>query len=221
MGTPADSERTRARIIAVAGQLFAEHGWRSVAVREIAALAETHLSAINYHFTTKEKLYEAVLQEAVQIPEGTLESFGGVADQSSDPKQLLIRLVEGLIVLQHNDAGSWKSRLIIRECIDPTPAFKGALKAMFTPLFEEFRRLLEAAVGFSPDPHRLKLSAFLLLASIDSFTSHADVISYLLPDMKHDLKSHATLAADLVEIFLGGLRGANEAKAHPKKVVSR
>lgn len=53
-------EETKKRIIEVAAILFAQKGFEGASVREIAKKAEVNLAAINYHFSSKQNLYEAV-----------------------------------------------------------------------------------------------------------------------------------------------------------------
>jgi AcrR family transcriptional regulator len=52
--------RTRERILDAAERLFAEHGLEGVSTRDITALAEANVGAINYHFGSKEGLVFAV-----------------------------------------------------------------------------------------------------------------------------------------------------------------
>jgi AcrR family transcriptional regulator len=63
MGTPKDSKKTRAKLIEAAGQLFAKNGFNGVTVRDIAKRPHTHLSALNYHFRSKEALYREAIPE--------------------------------------------------------------------------------------------------------------------------------------------------------------
>ncbi|MEG6992327.1 helix-turn-helix domain-containing protein, partial [Pseudomonas aeruginosa] len=45
-----DGESTRARILEVAGRLFAQHGYANTASKAICEEAGADLAAINYHF---------------------------------------------------------------------------------------------------------------------------------------------------------------------------
>jgi AcrR family transcriptional regulator len=53
---------TKKRIIEVAAKLFAVQGFNGTSIREIAQLAKVNLSAVNYHFENKEKLYWLVFE---------------------------------------------------------------------------------------------------------------------------------------------------------------
>ena len=60
-----DDRDTRERLIEAAGQLFADHGFRKVTVREICRVAHANVAAVNYHFGDKLGLYREVLDTAI------------------------------------------------------------------------------------------------------------------------------------------------------------
>ena len=57
-----ENQSTQEAILETACKLFADHGFDKVGIRLIAKEAEVQLSSINYHFGTKERLYEAAFQ---------------------------------------------------------------------------------------------------------------------------------------------------------------
>src|SRR5205823_12513440 len=56
---------TTSRILDVAEELFGEQGLDRVSIRDITRKAKVHLSAINYHFGSKEDLIAAVFESRV------------------------------------------------------------------------------------------------------------------------------------------------------------
>lgn len=56
---------TRERILDVAEKLFAEKGPEAVSVRAIAMAADVNIGAMNYHFGTKERLFEQIFRRRV------------------------------------------------------------------------------------------------------------------------------------------------------------
>src|SRR5882724_1371308 len=52
---------TKARILDAAEALFMEHGFEATSLRQITATAGVNLAAVNYHFGSKEELFQAVL----------------------------------------------------------------------------------------------------------------------------------------------------------------
>lgn len=57
---------TKSRILDAAEQLFAERGFDAASLRAITGKAGVNLSAVNYHFQSKEALIRAVLARRVQ-----------------------------------------------------------------------------------------------------------------------------------------------------------
>ena len=52
---------TRERLLDAAEELFAEHGFEAVSLRDLTSVAEANVAAVNYHFGGKEKLITAVM----------------------------------------------------------------------------------------------------------------------------------------------------------------
>ena len=56
---------TRELILDVAERLFAQHGPAGVTIRSIASEADTNTQALNYHFGTKDRLFEEMFRRRV------------------------------------------------------------------------------------------------------------------------------------------------------------
>src|SRR6476619_2538659 len=52
---------TKTRLLDAAEQLFMEHGFEATSLRQLTAAASVNLAAVNYHFGSKEELFQAVL----------------------------------------------------------------------------------------------------------------------------------------------------------------
>lgn len=58
---------TEEKILAAAKKIFTEKGYAATKVRDIAAEADINLSLVNYYFRSKEKLFEVIMAENVNI----------------------------------------------------------------------------------------------------------------------------------------------------------
>jgi AcrR family transcriptional regulator len=65
MARPAntDSETTRRRVLDCAVSAFAHAGFAGVSTRELAAAANVNLATINYHFASKQGLFDAAIDD--------------------------------------------------------------------------------------------------------------------------------------------------------------
>lgn len=63
------------QIIESAVQLFAEKGFEGTSIREIATKADVNLAMINYYFGSKEKLFEAMVEQKAAYTKNLLEEI--------------------------------------------------------------------------------------------------------------------------------------------------
>lgn len=92
--SPAETdERTRARLLRAAVQVFNKKGYSAASVREIVELANVTKPALYYHFGSKEGVLEAILHEG-------LEEFRATATRAMEmpgtTRERLTRLCEDL-----------------------------------------------------------------------------------------------------------------------------
>ena len=107
-----DAERTRAELLAVATEVFAEQGYSGARVDDIAERTRTTKRMIYYYFGGKEQLYLAVLEEAyrgIRIAEQTIDV------DESDPVVAIRRLAE--LTFDHHVTHSAFIRLVAIENI--------------------------------------------------------------------------------------------------------
>ena len=73
-----------ARVMEVAGSLFAQHGYDGVGIREIAAESGVKTSSILYHFNSKAQLFEEILDHKYKA---FFELASNAIKPLTDPKQ--------------------------------------------------------------------------------------------------------------------------------------
>jgi len=86
-----DAERTRAELLAVATEVFAQSGFSGARVDEIAERTRTTKRMIYYYFGGKEQLYMAVLENAYR---GIREAEQRLQVDHVDPRVAMRRLAE-------------------------------------------------------------------------------------------------------------------------------
>lgn len=132
-------DETRDRILDAALELFARDGYAEVSVREITAKADTHLSAINYHFGDKHNLYMEVfrsrwLPRARKILDALEEA---TANGPISPDRLIGIMARGFIgdFPSYNQAICFH-QLIAREIAQPGEAADFIFQQVQRPLFD-------------------------------------------------------------------------------------
>lgn len=118
-GLRSDGEATRARILEAAGELFAAAGFAETTSKAIAARAGADLASINYHFGSRNGLYEAVLVEAHRrfVDFADLRQLAQSALPAADKLKVLI---SQLAQRAENGAEEWHLTVLATEALAPS-----------------------------------------------------------------------------------------------------
>ena len=92
-----DGESTRKRILEAALQIFGEKGYRDSTNAEVCEAAGANIAAVNYHFRSKEQLYRAVCEHAIESM-NALYPPGGKSAADANPVERLRSHIESVIL---------------------------------------------------------------------------------------------------------------------------
>src|SRR4051795_5716003 len=135
-----DRERTRAEILDVATEHFAEHGYSGARVDEIAEQTRTTKRMLYYYFDSKAGLYTEVLERAyAQIRTAERD----VDVEHLDPLAAIRRLAE--LTFDHHEAHPDFIRLVSIENIHRAEHMRGSdrFADLNTPAIDRIARILE------------------------------------------------------------------------------
>ena len=147
---PPTAERPdrRAAILLAAEQLFAEHGYHAVSIRQIAQKAEVPLALVGYYFGQKHELFHAIF-EHWRGTIGERLALLAQAEASTRDGQYLHRIVQAFVApvlaLRASSEGEYYALLVARELLYRTPATEQVLADYFDPMASAFIDALQAA----------------------------------------------------------------------------
>ncbi len=208
-GTPASHNHdTKERLLSVAEGLFAEKGFHGVSVREITAQAQTHLSAVNYHFGSKEKLYlEVFRQRFVERAQRLRQAFKALLERSDRSVQGVIRaLAEAILCGPLSERERIiHYRLLVRELTEPSPAFEIMAQGAIIPFVHAVQ---EALRPYFPkvSQERLLLAVLSLFAQVLYFNFARPKVM-VLTNRPYDEKFKQDLVEHIVAFSQKGLEG--------------
>jgi AcrR family transcriptional regulator len=104
-----DAERNRQRILAVAAEVFAEHGL-DVSLDEIAAAAGVGVGTVYRRFPDKDALIDALFEEKI----ASIEQLAREGLAAEDPWEAFSGFIRGVCRLQAEDRGL-KEALLMRD----------------------------------------------------------------------------------------------------------
>lgn len=137
-GRPVGQTETRERIVEVAVETFAQHGYSSTSMRKIAGAADVTPPAVTHHFRTKEGLYARVLEEVALSMEMWL--FGDDDAPAQEPPLVVFARA----YFDWLDAHPDYARIIAFELVG-SPDFELAAESSFlAPVLERARAMIVA-----------------------------------------------------------------------------
>jgi AcrR family transcriptional regulator len=147
------SADTKTRILDAAEILFMEHGFEATSLRSLTAAAGVNLAAVNYHFGSKEELFQAVLtrrldpmnQERIDLLEKLEREAGG--KPPSCEKILFAMLIPALRLARDERRGGKNFlRLVGRAYADPAPFIRHFLSAQYAGMIGRYKEAFGRAL---------------------------------------------------------------------------
>ena len=140
-----DTARTRGKLLAAAGEIFAEKGFRNATVAEICLKAGTNIAAVNYHFGSKEALYSEAWRHAfAQSMQAHPPDGGAAAD--APPEERLRGHVTALLQ-RIADENNREFCFMQREFANPTGLLEEVMREEIRPLQERTERMVRELLG--------------------------------------------------------------------------
>lgn len=203
MGTSKDSELTCHKIIEAAGQLFAEKGFKAVTVREIASAADTHLSALNYHFKNKEALYVEVVEDACRNVATSKEDRQALLKQPST--EALFAYVHSSMqqyVTQGNQ--NWRVALVSRNTVVPEARSNDIIQRYFHSELHFLSKIIALLIDKPEEHPQTYFSALSLFGLMDAFGFYGVHTKGVSPAIVSNMQDSNWLAEHIVSLFISG-----------------
>lgn len=149
---------TRERILDAAESVFSDRGFDAATTREIAALSGTNVATTYSYFESKEALYAAVLQRAIEPLIALMDRFA--ADRGR-PGAAAGTIHDVLARLAGHEG---TTRLVYREIVGNGPLAEELTKALFEPLIDRVCAEIRASGRVASDMEPFVAALFVHLS---------------------------------------------------------
>ena len=153
---------TKERILDAAETLFMAHGYEATSLRAITASAGVNLAAVNYHFGSKEELFQSVLTRRLDpMNQRRLDLLADLERASKPTAVPCDRILAALflpaleLARDRERGGTNFLRLLGRAYADPAPFIRRFLSEQYAVMIERFKGAFARAL---PDLPRRELS---------------------------------------------------------------
>src|SRR4029434_93049 len=164
-------KETRERLLFTAERLFADRGFSKVTIREICKSARANVAAVNYHFSGKKGVYDAVVRSAIKTMQSTTDSIreAGSCRPADDQLAAYVSIFLKRVVAARD---SWIHQLMMRELSDPTPALDVVMKKVVQPRMAYLREVLSSMFACDESDPRVERCAMSVQAQCLGLLSH-------------------------------------------------
>src|SRR6266849_4426148 len=150
----ATDDRAKERLLRSAGQIFAEKGFKAATIKEITESAGVNIAAVNYYFSSKERLY---IESVKHAHSGMVEGMRKAAWPPGTPPAQKLRDFIGEFVARLFDPTrpAWLVQLMMREMMQPTEACVELVRDNIRPVAEGLMGIMREILP--PETPRWKL----------------------------------------------------------------
>jgi TetR/AcrR family transcriptional regulator, regulator of cefoperazone and chloramphenicol sensitivity len=133
------------KLLAAAGDVFIEKGFRDATVAEICARAEANISAVNYHFGSKEALYQEAWRHSFTESLKAHPMDGGVSETASAEERLRGQLTS--LIQRIADENNKDFFIAQMEMVNPTGLLQEVMKTELIPMRQQTLALVRELLG--------------------------------------------------------------------------
>jgi AcrR family transcriptional regulator len=143
----------RERILDVAEELFAKHGFDGVTMRQIANAAEVDVALASYHFGKKREVFNAVfMRRADMLNHSRREVLYAREGKEQTLEQIIEAFLLPLKLAQETGDPGWRNYLALLAYIMASPVWsKEMMPKMYDKLVEEFVDALRGVLPGASD----------------------------------------------------------------------
>ncbi len=206
------SQDTKSRILDAAESLFTEHGYEATSLRQLTAAAGVNLAAVNYHFGSKEELFQAVLtrrldpmnQERIQLLARYERDAGG---RPLACEKILSAMLIPALKLSRDEKRGGKDflRVLGRAYADPAPFIRHFLSAQYAEMISRFKDAFQKSL-----PHlskqELTWRLHFVMGALSYTLAGTDALKLLAQVVPLDKDNDEMLLERLAPFLAAGLK---------------
>ena len=211
LGVTRGPQETRNRLLDAAEALFMEHGFEATSLRAITAAADANLAAVNYHFGSKEALFESVLTRRLDPMNQERVDLLTALEHASAPepvpceKILSAMFIPALHLARDPERGGANFlRLLGRAYADPAPFIRQFLSDQYAAMIARFKAAFGRAL---PDLPKRELSWRLhfIMGALSYTLAGTDVLKLIEELAPDEPANDERLLQRLAPFLLAGL----------------
>ena len=206
------SSATQEKILDSAEELFMEHGFEATSLRQITAAAKVNLAAVNYHFGSKEELFQAVLTRRLDPMNQERLTLLTRFEHDAAPKPLSCeRILAAMFIpalrLARDPQRGGKNflRLLGRAYADPAPFIRHFLSEQYALMIARFKAAFGRALPHLPKKE-LGWRLHFVMGALSYTLAGTDALKLIAALNPRDAANDEALLRRLAPFLIAGLK---------------
>ena len=202
---------TKDRILDTAEALFMEHGFEATSLRSITAAAGVNLAAVNYHFGSKEELFETVLTRRLDpMNQERLDLLGALESEAAPHAVACERILSAMFIpalrLARDPERGGKNflRLLGRAYADPAPFIRTFLSEQYAVMISRFKAAFGRALPEMPKKE-LSWRLHFIMGALSYTLAGTDALKLIAELTPAETHNDEMLLRRLAPFLLAGL----------------
>lgn len=211
LAEPRGPAATKERILDAAEALFMEHGFEATSLRSITATAGVNLAAVNYHFGSKEELFQAVLTRRLDPMNRERVALLNDLERRAAPgavscEQILSAMFLPALNLARDPERGGKNflRLLGRAYADPAPFIRQFLSEQYAAMIARFKTAFARALPDLP-PRELSWRLHFIMGALSYTLAGTDALKLIAELTPAETGNDEMLLRRLAPFLLAGL----------------
>lgn len=199
-------DETRQLLLDAATDVFIDVGFRAARVQDIANAAGVRLSAINYHFGSKEGLYFAVLQYHAEIVIRAKPLAPATPEQYTLEQRFRFFIHSLVSRVLDPDSPSKIARLLVREASNPTTALDMLFEHFISQQYSVLHELLLELFGDNTPSDVIAQTAVGIVGQVIVYAALQPLVSKIRPAFYGDTHQLYALTEHVADFSWAGLQ---------------
>jgi AcrR family transcriptional regulator len=202
---------TKERILDAAETLFMEHGFEGASVRSVTAAAGVNVAGVNYHFGSKEELFQAVLTRRLDAMNHERLEILTRFEREAEPlpvtcERVVTALIAPALRLARDRARGGRNflRLLGRAYADPAPFIRQFLAAEYAETIARFKAAFARALPELP-ARELSWRLHFIMGALSYTLAGTDALRIVEALTPGEAPNDELLLRRLAPFLLGGL----------------
>ncbi len=211
---PLEASDTKSKILDAAEELFMEHGFEATSLRLITTAAGVNLAAVNYHFGSKEELFQAVLTRRLDpMNRDRVELLSSYENEAAAGSNLLTceKILAAMFIpalklaRDHETGGKNFLRLLGRAYADPAPFIREFLSSQYSEMIARFRTAFSHALPHIPR-EELSWRLHFVMGALSFTLAGTDVLKVIGQYHPEEVNNDELILKRLAPFLAAGLR---------------